>query len=69
MNYVKIKQILLLISAVILLPAVGCIFPGRRGGGGYRDQGEDRGHVEYPEHSEYRGSAGPSVDVGVHAAR
>ena len=55
------KSILLLISVVTLLMTVGCIFPGRRGGGEYHD------HGEYREHVEHHGEPGPAVVVRVRA--
>ena len=60
------KLILPLISVVTLLTATGCIFPGHRGGGEYREHGEYHGHGDYREHAEYRTYVEPSVDVRVH---
>ena len=59
------KIILLLMSVVTLLTA-GCIFPGPRGGGEYREHGEFRGHREY-RHEEYRRDPEPGVDIRIHS--
>ena len=61
------KYILLLLSIVTLL-TVGCILPGHRGGGEYRERGEYRGHGDYRGHADYREQyPEPGVDVRIHA--
>jgi hypothetical protein len=63
------KLILRLISLVTLLTAVGCIFPGPRGGD-YREGERHRGRGEY-RREEFRGHEErhpePGVDVRIHA--
>ena len=61
------KFTLLLISAITLLTTAGCIFPGPRGGGQYRDHSEYRGHGEYRWHSGYRSYPEPGVNIRIHA--
>jgi hypothetical protein len=54
---------LCLISAVILVASSGCVYSGHRGGGEYPEHGENRGHEEYRERSDYRSYPGPEVDL------
>lgn len=66
------KSILLVVCVFTLLTTVGCIFPGHRGGGDYRDheyRGHERyrGNEEYREHSGYQNRYEPGVDVRIHA--
>jgi hypothetical protein len=60
------KHLLFSIGVVTLLSTSGCIFPGRQGGGDYREQGEYRAHEEYQESPEYRQFAEPSEEVRNH---
>jgi hypothetical protein len=59
------KLIFLLVSVAALLTTTGCLFPGHRGGGEYRDHGPYRGHGDY--RGDYRSYPEPGVNVRIRA--